>query len=82
MAKGSCITAHVIRRNLNISTNIPAKEANSTDFKPSEGKVHVYFKRSELCRFSAMFSMHMKRCLIHNMTTTTFVTECRSVQPL
>ena len=58
--------------------NIPAKEANSTDLKPSEAKLQVYFKRSELCRFSAMFSMHMKRCLIHNMTTTTFVTQCRS----
>ena len=58
--------------------NIPAKEANSTDLKPLAAKGQVYFKRSELCRFLAMFSMHMKSSLMHNMTTTTLVTQCRS----
>ena len=75
--KGSCIRAHVIRGKLNISTNISPREANSTDLRPSEAKLQVYLKRSDLCRFSTMFSMHMKCCLMHNMTTT-LVTQCRS----
>ena len=58
--------------------NIPAKEANSTDLKPLAAKGQVYFKRSELCRFLAMFSKHMKCSLMHNIMTTTLVTQCRS----
>ena len=54
--------------------NIPPRKANSTDFRPLEGKVHVYFKRSDLCRFFTVFSMHMECCMVHNMTTTTLVT--------
>ena len=58
--------------------NIPAKEANSTDLKPLAAKGQVYFKRSELCRFLTVFSMHMKCSLMHSMLTTTLVTQCRS----
>ena len=58
--------------------NIPAKEANSTDLKPLAAKGQDYFKRRDLCWFPTMFSMHMKCSLMHNIMTTTFVTQCRS----
>ena len=76
--EGECITAHVIRGNLNISTTIPSGEENSTVLRPLEGRLQDYVKKIELCSSSTVFSMHMKCSLIHNMMTTTLVTQCRS----
>ena len=76
--QGEGITDPPVREKLNIFTNIPPTEANSTDFKPLAVWLQDYLKKTELCTFTTLFSMHMQRCLVHNVMTTTLVTECRS----